>query len=280
MNYSLRIIESKITNESYTWEKLPSGPNNWGKLLGAKNENFIVANKKELALVDVNGNSIWKKPISCPGTPNNVWISDNRLLVTTSSDEYHAWGYLGPAILVDLDEGTIISEIKGSQGEALTNGRFLIGLEGYDVFDTWMYGANGELIQQWKSYGHYIIGENNDIRVIEQDRKNPTNAHVVRLKFDGTIQKGVKLNTPSASKPITCSNGDIIFINSGKLKVVDLALNEKLELLLLKIPKSESWRYISKIQFQENNLKAEIFERTKEPPIEYQKHEWLIDIKS
>lgn len=278
MNYFLKVIESKITNGSYSGNKFTPGPNNWGKLLVAQNENFIVSNKKELALVGVFGNSIWEKNITCPGTPNNAWISGNRLLVTTNSDQYHAWGHLRPALLIDLEEGTIINELRGSQGEALTNGQFLLGLEGYDVFNTWMYDSKGKGIKQWSSYGHYIIGEKNDIRVVEQDRRNPTNAHVVRLNPDETIQRGAKLDTSFASKPIVLNNSDIVFVNSGKLKIVDLKLNLKQELQLLKIAKSESWRYISKIRLHESNLKVEIFERTKELPIQYHKHEWLIKL--
>lgn len=275
--YSLKIIGSKITNESYIGNKPVPGPKNWEKLLAVQNENLIVSNKKELALVDVHGKPVWKKSITCPGTPNDAWVSGNRLLVTTNTDHYHAWGHLGPAMLIDLDKGLIIKEFRGSQGEALSNGQFLLGLEGYEVFDTWMYGAKGELIKQWRSYGHYIIGKQNDIRVIEQDRRDPTNAHVVRLKQDGTIEKGTKLETSFASKPIVFNNGDIVFVNLGKLKIVDLGLNLKQELQLLKISKSEAWRYISKIRFHEGKLNVEIFERTIEPPIQYQKHEWLIE---
>lgn len=278
MNYSLKIIESKITSESYSGNNFTPGPNNWEKLLVAQNENLIVSNKKELALVDVHGNSIWKKNINCPGMPNNAWISGDRLLVTTNSEHYHAWGHLGPALLIDLEKGTIINELRGSQGEALANGEFLLGLEGYDVFDTWMYDGNGKVMKQWRSYGHYIIGEKNDIRVVEQDRTHPTHAHVVRLNPDETIQRGAKLDTSFASKPIVFNNGDIVFINSGKIKIVDLELNLKQEWELLKIDKSESWRYIPKIRFFESNLKIEIFERTKELPIQYHKYEWLIEL--
>jgi len=278
MSYSLKIIETKISNEGYTGNKFFSGPNNCGKLLVAQNDKFIVSNKKELTLVDSCGNSVWEQNINCPGIPNNAWISGNRLLVTTNSEHYHAWGHLGPAVLIDLDKGIVLKELRGAQGAALSNGEFLLGLEGYDVFDTWMYDANGNVIKQWRSYGHYIIGEKNDIRIVEQDRNEPTNAYVVRLKLDGTIQKGVKLETSYASKPIVFTNGDIAFINSGKLKIIDSELNLKQELQLLKIDKSDSWRCIPKIRFHESKLKVEIFERTKELPVQYQKHEWLIEL--
>ncbi len=279
LKYSFKIIDSKI-NTGF-WQKHESKQllfNKWTKLLGRKNTNLIVADDKELGLIDCNGNLLWKNALTCPGIPNNAYVSDDRLLVTTNSEDYHAWGNLGPAILIDLTNGLIIKELKGSSGVALSNGKFLLGLEGYDVFDTWLYDSNGDLVQRWKSYGHYVVKGDDNIRVIEQDRAMPTGATVVKLKLDGSIEKGPKLKTCSTSNPITLNNGDIIFENSGELTIIDLDLREVAKLQLKSISEKESWRFHSKISLNQNTLNVCILERSEEPPIVYQTFEWLIEL--
>lgn len=42
-----------------------------------------------------------------------------------------------PALLLDLADGAVVAELRGSRGAPLGDGRLLLGLEGYDVFDTW-----------------------------------------------------------------------------------------------------------------------------------------------
>ena len=138
MNYSLKIIDSKITTGFWQQDKCEKLLfNKWTKLLARKNNDLIVAHNKELCFIDANGNTLWKNSLICPGIPNNAYVSDDYLLVTTHSEDYHAWGFLGPAILIDLKKGIIIKELKGSHGTVLSEGGFLLGLEGYDVFDTW-----------------------------------------------------------------------------------------------------------------------------------------------
>lgn len=280
MKYSFKIKDSIIKNGFWQKDESPHLLfNKWTKLLERNNSDLIVANNKELCLIDSQGNSLWKDVLNCPGVPNNAWVSDGRLLVTTNSEDYHAWGHLGPSILVDLTKGVIITELRGRHGEALSNGKFLLGLEGYDVFDTWLYDSDGRLVQQWNSYGHYVVGDNDEIRVIEQDRKMPTSAKVVKLKPDGRIEKGPELKACFASNPISLDNGDVIFENSGELRIVDPDLTEVAKLQLKNISEGESWRFHSRISSNENMFKVCILERSAEPPIEYQIHEWLIELK-
>lgn len=279
MKYSLKIIDSKV--KTGFWQKENSEQvlfNKWTKLLATKNNDLIVFDNKELCLIDSNGNALWENSLSCPGIPNNGYISDDCLLLTTHSEDYHAWGFLGPAILIDLKKGIIIKELKGSHGMALSKGRFLLGIEGYDFFDTWLYDSTGNLIQQWRSCGHYVVGDNDVIRVIEQDRSRPTQAHVVRLNVDGSIEKGYKLKTSSASIPVTRTNGDIIFENSGELLIIDLNLKEVCKLKLMNISEENSWRFHSRISLHEKTVTVHILERLDETSSNYQTHEWVVEL--
>ncbi len=56
----------------------------------------LIVSGKELNLLDSYNNNLWDKPIQCPGIPKKAWQSDNRILLTTNTEEYHAWGHLGP----------------------------------------------------------------------------------------------------------------------------------------------------------------------------------------
>lgn len=279
MRYSFTIIYSKI--KPGFWQSDVSEQllfNKWTKLLARRNDDLIVSNQKELCLIDAKGNSLWEKSLTCPGIPNSACVSDDCLLVTSNSEDYHAWGVLGPAMLIDLTKGIIITGLRGSHGSALSNGRFLLGLEGYGVFNTWLYDSNGSMLQQWRSYGHYVVGDNDFIRVVEQDRRGPTNARVVKLKLDGSIEKGYKLKTCSASNPISLNNGDIIFENSGALIIVDLDLKEVCKLQLMNVTEENSWRFHSRLSLNQDILTVDILERLEEPSRGYQTHEWLIEL--
>lgn len=246
------------------------------------NETYqLKISSKAIMLCDIEKNPVWETPVECPGIPNNAWISERRMLVTTNSEDYHAWGHLGPALIIDLENGTIVKEIRGSHGEALSGGRFIIGLEGYDVFDTWLYNDQGEIVQQWRSCGHYIVSEDDTIRVIEQDRRTPTNGYVVRLNHDGTIDKGFKLRTCAASNPLLLENEELLFDHSGQIILLNKDLSKIAQLKLLTISERESWRFYSKIKRKnEDELSVFIMERTSGDihPIEYKTHEWKIKI--
>ena len=280
MNYTFDILDYKIFAGSEHYLKYLRDEK--GETLLSNNKYKLLVSSKVLTLYHAGGELVWDKPVICPGIPNDVLISENRLLITTNSEDYHAWGHLGPAIILDLETGNLIKEIKGSHGKALSGGRFIIGLEGYDVFDTWLYNEKGEMIQQWRSCGHYVIGQNDDIIVIEQDRITPTNSHVVRLCLDGKIERGSKLRTNSASNPIQLPNGDIIFDNSGILRVLDKSLTEVSNVKLLEISERNAWMYYSRNKYDTNNFFVYIMERSdgKKHPIEYKTHLWKIKIKA
>ena len=137
------------------------------------------------------------------GVPKAVHASGDRFLVLTSSLEYHAWGFLGPALLLRRNDGSKLAELRGERGAGLGGGRFLLGLEGYDVFDTWLHDRDGGLLQQWRSYGHYTVDPDGTVRVIECDRTHPTRSRVVRLVPDGCQQQDGNVSRrvlcPSAS---------------------------------------------------------------------------------
>ncbi len=149
------------------------------------------------------------------------------MLLTTLTNDYHAWGFLGPAFLINKSDSTLVAELRGESGAALNDGNFIISLEGYDYFNTWLYDRNGKLFQEWRSYGHYIIGENDDVRVLEKDRQIPTKSRLVRLKLDGRIEKGPLLNESQVAKPLILEDKSLIFIDCRAIRIVDVDLSTR-----------------------------------------------------
>ncbi len=280
MKYSLEILEYQVTDGAK--EYFNHLKEIFRSSLFLDKELKLAVSGNELNLLDSYNNNVWVKPIQCPGIPKNAWQSDNRILLTTNTEEYHAWGHLGPTLLIDIESGQIIKEIKGSHGKPLGDGKFIVGLEGYDVFDSWLYDRDGEVLQTWRSCGHYIIDEKENIRVIEQDRSSPTNSHVVMLNLDGSIKKGAKLITSSASKPVLLPNNDLVFENSGRIRVLDSNLEEITQNQLLEINDQNSWMFIGNLELiGKDHLLVHILERTnkKKSPITHKTHKWLLRLK-
>lgn len=281
MKYSCRIIESTHTSEPTINEPVGDlGPVLWSRCLAGSDDDLIVACGQDVTRVDASGVCLWSEPLVCSGVPRAAFISEDRLLITTSSNEYHRWGHLGPALLINLNDGSLIAELRGKTGTALRGGRFLLGLEGYDVFNTWSYDRNGTLLQEWRSYGHYIVDQDDTIRVIEQDRRGTTNARVVRLLPNGSIEKGPQLVDGTASAPLILNDGTIVFVDGGVLRAVDRKLKDQTLAILLSIPQQEIWRFTANLLLDGNLVKIEIRERSVDVPIDDTYHSWLLQLTS
>lgn len=174
----------------------------------------------EIRCVDTSGRTRWTH--RCAGRPNAAHVSGGRVLVTTDSLEYTPWGFLGPALLLDLAAGTQIAELRGERGAALRGGHFLLGLEGYDFFDTWEHDRDGTVVDSWRSYGHYVVGTG--VRVVEADRAHPTSSRVVRLLPGGVIERGPHLTDPRTPPPLVLDDGTILVLDAGTLRAVDRGL--------------------------------------------------------
>lgn len=274
-----KIIEMTHSTGFFEYRHNKIGPANWPQLLAGDGYNLVVARGQELAIVDTDGICRWPTPVTCPGPPNNAYISGDRLLVTTSSIEYTAWGNLGPALMFNITNGSLIAQLTGEHGAPLNNGHFVLGLEGYDFFDTWLYGPNGDKMNTWRSYGHYIIDPDDSIRVIECDRCIPTKSRVVRLLPDGSIKRGPHLKGCQVSAPVILANGKIIFVDNGLLRTVDRNLHDEFLVELISIPTEEEWRFSDILSLNGVFLTVVIRERSEEIPAEYTTHRWVLELK-
>jgi hypothetical protein len=246
------------------------------RVLAHVGDDRIVADGSRVERTDAEGRSRWAH--TCAGKPQEVYVSGDRLLVTTSSLDYHAWGFLGPALLLDLDRGTLVAELRGNRGAGVGGGRFVVGLEGYGVFDTWLHDRDGTVLTSWRSYGHYVADPDGTVRVVECDRSTPTDSRVVRLLLDGAIERGPRLVDSQSPSPVTLDDDTIVVLDAGVLRVVDRGLHDWTLAELMPIPSEQTWRFFGELRLDGDRLTVAIAERSSDPPLTYTTHRWTFTL--
>jgi hypothetical protein len=213
----------------------------------------IITCGTEVVLVDRAGTRSWRH--ECGARPRAAHVSADRVLVTTDklAKDYDAWGLLGPALLLDLGTGERVAELRGSRGAALDGGRFLLGLEGYDIFDTWLHDSHGKLLTSWHTYGHYVVGADG-IRVLECDRKQPTGSTAARLLPDGGIERGHRLRDSQVPEPIVLPDGTIVVLDCGVLLAVDPDLRGRKLATTLNLSTEDLHRFSATLDLAEDGV--------------------------
>ncbi|MFD8784018.1 hypothetical protein [Kitasatospora sp. NPDC059599] len=228
----------------------------------------------ELSCVEAAGRVRWRRP--CPGRPNAAHLSADRVLVTTDSFDYTAWGHLGPALLLDLADGTPVAELRGERAAALGGGRFALGLEGYDAFDTWAYDRDGTLVDSWRSYGHYVVGSG--LRVVETDRRRPTASRVVRLLPGGRIERGPLLADPQAPEPLVLPDGTLLVLDAGTLRAVGRDLDDAVLAELHPLAPDRQHRFTGSLHRTGDRLDVSLVERHPTRMGAYTTHAWRLEL--
>ncbi|MFD3756056.1 hypothetical protein [Streptomyces sp. NPDC058622] len=162
----------------------------------------------------------------------------------------------------------------GERGAALPGGRFLLGLEGYDFYDTWEHDRDGTVLDSWRSYGHYVIGTG--IRVVETDRRIPTGSRVVRLLPGGVIERGPALNDPTGPRPLVLDDGTILALDAGELRAVDRRLGGTVLAELLPIAPDRASGHICALSREGERVTAVIAEPLPGHPTPYAVHTWTL----
>ena len=277
MNFNTNIIHYE--RKELFWDIIPQSDSfkDWNLLLKVSKQGLIISKDCKLKFVNFLGQSIWPAPLHCQDKPQNAVISDNRLIISTNTEDYHAWGFLGPVLLIDLETGKIVKELKGERIFSLNNGEFILGLEGYEYFHSWLYDRNGKLKQKWRSYGEYLNIKNRII-VIEENRQNPDSSYLSRLHLDGSIEKVKKLKSPRSSNPVKLNETAFIFENAGEIFVINNELKIIQTLKLLDYALKDASSFNSRIKPCDDEFIVEILERIAEPIENYRTHVWKVQI--
>ncbi|MEU6239416.1 hypothetical protein, partial [Kitasatospora sp. NPDC047058] len=247
-----------------------------GRPLARRDGLRILGRPGRISCADATGRTRWSRP--CTGRPNAAHISGGRVLVTTDSPEYTAWGHLGPALLLDLADGMPVAELRGERGAARPGGRFLLGLEGYDFFDTWEYDRDGRRVDAWRSYGHYVVGSG--VRVVEADRTHPTRSRVVRLLPGGGIERGPLLTDPGTPPPVVLPDGTVLVLDAGVLRAVGRRLDDTVLAELHPIPPDRLYRWICALeQDGADRLTVTLAERAADDAARYTTRTWTLGLQ-
>ncbi|MFD9689449.1 hypothetical protein ACFWXO_27240 [Kitasatospora sp. NPDC059088] len=234
----------------------------------------------ELSWVDAAGEVRWRRP--CPGRPNAAHLSADRVLVTTTSFDYTAWGHLGPALLLDLADGTPVAELRGERGAALGDGRFVLGLEGYGHFDTRAHDRDGAVVDSWRSFGHYVVGTagpaGTGLRVVETDRRHPTGSRVVRLLPGGVVEPGPLLSDALAPEPLVLPDGTLLVLDAGVLRAVGRELDDAVLAELLPLDPADRHRFTGSLHGGPEGLTATLVERHPTRMGSYSSHIWTLGL--
>ncbi|MGW7330193.1 hypothetical protein ACWGIU_16670 [Streptomyces sp. NPDC054840] len=253
----------------------PGGPARpVGRPLARRGDLRIHGTAGKISCVDASGRTRWTA--LCSGVPNAAHVSGGRVLVTTDSLAYTAWGNLGPAVLLDLADGSRIAELRGARGAALGGGRFVLGLEGYDAFDSWAYDRDGTLYDSWRSYGHYVVGTG--LRVVETDRKIPTSSRVVRLLPGGGVERGPSLTGPQTPEPLVLADGTILVLDAGVLRAVGRRLEDRVLAELHAIAPGEAWRHRGALHRSGDDIIVTITEQHPDRPGEDTCRTWTLTL--
>ncbi|MEV6292409.1 hypothetical protein AB0M41_18680 [Streptomyces sp. NPDC051896] len=204
-------------------------------------------------------------------------MSGDRVLVTTDSMEYTAWGMLGPALLLDLADGRLVAELRGQSAAARGGGRFVLGLEGYEFFDTWEYDRDGNETDAWRSYGHYVVGTG--LRVVEADRRVPTSGRVVRLLPGGVVERGPHLSDGTPPEPLVLRDGTILVLDGGAVRAVGRRLDSTVLVELGGAAADKRPRTFRALRWDGDRVAAFVAEQHADDPTRYTLDTWTLALR-
>jgi hypothetical protein len=111
---------------------------------------------------------------------------------------------------------------RDSRVAVVGNERFLLGVQGYGAFDTYLYDRGGEPLQHWPSAGYAVVDGANRIRVIEMEDVMPSRMHASVFDQDGTVRAGPHLDGYHTTYPLLTSEGALLFFRDGRLTTIDV----------------------------------------------------------
>jgi hypothetical protein len=212
------------------------------------------------------GEVVWRH--RCGANPHTAHGSADRLLVLTDSLDYHPWGNLGPALLLRLDTGDRVADLRGQRGAALDGGRFLLGLQGYDTFDTWLHDRYGMELATWRTAGHYVpFADTDDVVVVEYGNRSPS---VVRLLPGGEVERGHPLREQLVAEPVVLRDGTIVVLDAGVLLAVGRDLRAVVLAEVLDV--EDTSRFHGRLRLDDGVVKVTVVERWRGTPLIYSTH--------
>jgi hypothetical protein len=172
-------------------------------------------------VVEMRADDDWQMRAAKPWQPTtwllcskSIPISEGRALLTFSETPRSG---IGLGYVASLTDGQILYTTgKGPISEiaAHSDGRFLVGYQGYGDFKTLLYGRDGTVEDEWPSHGFYIV-DGCDVQVVEMENVLPSKMRLARLEDGGRVRYGPKLGGYYTSKPLVREDRSLFFVRDG-----------------------------------------------------------------
>ncbi|HWO26783.1 MAG TPA: hypothetical protein VNO30_48975 [Kofleriaceae bacterium] len=178
-------------------------------------------------VVQMTAASGWRATAMPPWQPH-TWIPCNPPLVV-SQDRVLARFFDMPrsgisrAYGLDLATGAhLFTSEPHPPAEAISlgQGRFLVGVQGYGAFESWLVERDGDLSRTWPGQGRYLPDAGGQVHVVEMENRLPSKMHFTTLRMDGTVERGPWLDGYYTSSAARLDDGSIVFWRNGALQEV------------------------------------------------------------
>ncbi len=187
-------------------------------------------------VVEMSVETGWKVRRKKPWLPwawQPAWRGESLLLwndrLVARYFEYRSG--LGRGYCLDWANGSILW-VTASRPEAsvvsIGQSAWLLGVQGYDAFDLYLYDRDGQERQHWLSHAEVVLTEGGEIRGVEIENRLPSRMHFSIFLPDGTVRKGPHLDGYYSTYPVVNQAGVTAFWRDGKLRTVDASLNERM----------------------------------------------------
>lgn len=160
----------------------------------------------------------------------DLLISSDRVLATFA--EMPRSG-IGICYGIDLDMGEIVYQTPpapyGEIAPGLEPGSFLVGVQGYGAFETWLVDRCGVVCTTWASHGSVLRGD--PVRIVELENVSPSRSHVSTLFPGGRVHHGAHLPGYYTSPVVVARDGGAVLWRDNALLYVSPD-GERIERLL------------------------------------------------
>jgi hypothetical protein len=215
-----------------------------GFLVAVHEDGSSIKDVVSVARIDENGRVMWRTMLEVPpeltssmrGDRRTTWdmrlvrgdpiVAGARLTVVGACDYS---GGLGCRYGLALDSGEVAwrTEARPWSYVTPTGHSWLLGQQGYGVFEIREVAEDGSELERWPSDGHVAILPAGAIHVIELENVLPSRTHATALLPGGDVRKGARLPEFYTSRPALTADGELVFWRNGELQVVDPELRQR-----------------------------------------------------
>jgi hypothetical protein len=187
-------------------------------------ETKIIPNKVSYSgVVSMSAASNWEVEELEPWEPRD-WLTGN-ILVLNNKLLINFWSSSGIGICycLNIKTGEILWQTKPGPFSSIAciENKFIIGRQGYGAFNTDLYDENGQIIDKWASYGHYIISKDNEIFVLESSNYSGDSLHVSKLLKNGQVKELINISSDYFPYPLIDEFNNIIVSFNKKITIID-----------------------------------------------------------